>query len=182
MLDYKNRMDRIAYDKFMASYDEDNKGIEMYDSAMSAIVMIPTEDTSLKYYMSRTKTGMDNMALHANGQLDEATEKLAVIDYNVYLADKMQNHTPSADQHEKAKTMIRSMEATLEEMASDIRKTDNSFTIYKARNYLSFSGNHVRFIERIDLGTSLVLAVFLLCIAYTAVFMRYFVQKWDKMR
>jgi hypothetical protein len=27
MLDYKNRMDRLQYDKLIAAYEEDNKGI-----------------------------------------------------------------------------------------------------------------------------------------------------------
>ncbi len=42
ILNYKIRMDRLVYDKMMAAYDEDNKGIQLYDAAMSAIVMIPT--------------------------------------------------------------------------------------------------------------------------------------------
>ena len=76
MLNYKIRMDYLAYNKLMAAYDEDNRGIKMYDAAMSAVVMIPTQDQTMQYYMSRTKTGMDNMAIHADGQLAGAAERM----------------------------------------------------------------------------------------------------------
>ena len=180
MLDYKIRMDRLVYNKLMAAYNEDNKGIEMYDTAMSAIVMIPTEDSSLKYYMSRTKTGMDNMALHADGQLFGATERLSIIEYNAYLMQKMRSESPSAAQREKADAMIREMEASLEALASDIRMVDNSFTTYKARNFLSFRPSYMRFRDRIDITTSVISAMLIMCIAYTVLFLRYFFQKRDK--
>ena len=176
MLDYKIRMDRLLYNKLMAAYDEDNKGIEMYDTAMSAIVMIPTEDSSLKYYMSRTKTGMDNMALHADAQLFDATEKLSTIEYNAYLIEKLRTASPSAAQREKADAMIREMEASLETLASDIRMVDNSFTTYKARNYLSFRAGHTRFIDRIDLVGSVFGAVIIMGFAFIVVFLHYFLQ------
>ena len=180
MLDYKIRMDRLVYNKLMAAYDEDNKGIEMYDTAMSAIVMIPTEDSSLKYYMSRTKTGMDNMALHADGQLFGASERLSIIEYNAYLIEKMRNESPSTAQREKADAMIREMEASLEKLASDIRMMDNSYTTYKARNYLSFRTSYLRFMDRIDIFSSVFNAVLIIGFMFTAVFLNYFFHKRDK--
>lgn len=180
MLDYKIRMDRLTYDKLMAAYEEDNKGIKMYDVAMSAIVMIPTEDRSQKYYMSRTKTGMDNMALHADGQLYGATEKLQVIEYNAYLTDKMQANSPLASQRDKADAMIRQMETSLETLASDIRKIDKEYTSYKARNYLSFRSSFERFMDRIELTNSVFGAAVLFGMAFTAIFLRHFLKKTGK--
>ncbi len=178
-LDYKIRLDRLSYEQFMAAYEEDNKGIKMYDVAMSAIVMIPTEDKSNKYYMSRTKTGMDNMALHADGQLYAATEKLELIDYNTYLIEKVQSNSPTRAQREKADAMIRQMEGSLETIASDIRKVDKSFTSYKARNYLSFTNKSQSFIERLEPVNSLFSAGVLFVMMYTVVFLRHFSRKRD---
>ena len=180
MLDYKIRMDRILYDKFMAAYEEDNKGIKMYDVAMSAIVMIPTEDQSMKYYMSRTKTGMDNMALHADGQLYGATEKLEGIDYNKYLTEKMQTNAPQAALRQKADAMIKQIEDSLEKLASDIRRIDKSYTSYKARNYLSFRDSYQRFTDRIEPVNSVFGAVLLLGIAFTVTFFRQYFRRSDK--
>ena len=177
MLDYKIRMDRLLYNKLMAAYNEDNKGIQLYDSAMSAIVMIPTQDSSYKYYMSRTKTGMDNMALHADGQLAGATERMADIEYNTYLMNKMRAGDTRAAQREKADAMIRQMEASLEALASDIRTVDNAYTNYKARNYLSFRSTFMRFIYRIDVVSTVISTFILFVMTFTAVFLFYFIKK-----
>ncbi len=159
MLDYKIRMDRLEHDKLMAAYDEDNKGIEIYDTAMSAVVMIPTEDVTMRYYMSRTKTGMDNLALHADAQLAGATERTKEIEYKKYLIGKMQSGTPKAEQREKADAMIRQMTSTLDSLASDIRTVDSAFASYKARNYLSFHDEGARFLDRISPLQSVGIAV-----------------------
>lgn len=177
MLDYKIRMDRLIHNKLMASYDEDNKGIKLYDSAMSAIVMIPTEDSTSKYYMSRTKTGMDNMALHADGQLLGATERMKDIEYNTYLIEKMRSSNPQEAQRKKADEMIRQMEASLEELASDIRMVDNSYTSYKARNYLSFRNTYMRFLDRISLINSAIGTVVFFGVVFMLVFLYYFIKK-----
>ena len=172
MLEYKIRMDGLVYDKLMAAYDEDNRGIKMYDPAMSAIVMIPTEDVTMRYYMSRTKTGMDNMALHADGQLLGATERTKEIEYNSYLIGKMQDNTPMKAQREKADEMIRQLQATLESLAADIRKVDQSYTSYKARNYLSFQASHMRFLDRIAPAQAFGTALGLLLAAFVMVLLR----------
>ena len=172
MLDYKIRMDRLMYDKLIAAYDEDNKGIQMYDAAMSAIVMIPTQDRTMQYYMSRTKTGMDNMALDADAQLIGATERMEQIEYNTYLTAKMRANVSDQMQRQKADAMIREMTAALEKLASDIQTVDSSYTSSKARNYLSFSENDVGFAERIGLLPSFLGAVLILLIAFVCVFLR----------
>ena len=173
MLNYKIRMDRLMYDKLIAAYDEDIKGIQMYDAAMSAIVMIPTQDQSMKYYMSRTKTGMDNMALHADEQLTGATELMEQIEYNTYLTQKLRaGGSATAAQKQKADDMIAEMQASLEKLALDIQTADSSYTSVKARNYLGFSDSGIGFADRIGLVPSLCGAVLAVCAAYVCVFLR----------
>ncbi len=176
MLNYKIRMDRLMYDKLIAAYDEDNKGIQMYDAAMSAIVMIPTQDQTMKYYMSRTKTGMDNMALHADEQLAGATERMEQIEYNTYLTQKLKTNGSTRMQKEKADDMIRAAQTSLEKLASDIQTVDSSYTSAKARNYLSFSEEGIPFADRIGLLPSILAAAAILCAAYVCVFLHRFLS------
>ena len=171
MLAYKIRMDRLNYDKMIAAYDEDNRGIQMYDAAMSAVVMIPTQDQTMKYYMSRTKTGMDNMALHADGQLTGAAERMEQIEYNTYLTEKLGAGGSDKTQKEKAADMIRQVRASLEKLAADIQTVDSSYTSGKARDYLSFSEDGVRFTDKIGLGQSVLLAALILGAAFVCVFL-----------
>ncbi len=180
ILAYKIRMDRLMYNKLMAAYDEDNKGIQMYDAAMSAVVMIPTQDQTMQYYMSRTKTGMDNMALHADAQLAGAAERMEQIAYNTYLTEKLESTAFDQTKIEKANAMIREMEASLEKLAADIQAVDSAYTNAKARDYISFSDDGMGFAERAGLLRSLLCAALVLAAAFACVFLRIFLSGKEK--
>ena len=173
MLDYKIRMDRLACDQLMAAYEEDNQGIRMYDTAMSAVVMIPTQDQAMQFYMSRTKTGMDRMAVHADGQLQGAAERMERIEYSAYLMAKMNGNAPRAKQFEKVDAMIAQAEASLEKLAADIRMVDNSFASAKAHNYLSFRSVHTDLLDRLAPVASLLTAGILLVLLAACVFLKH---------
>ena len=180
ILNYKIRMDRLMYSKLMAAYDEDNRGIHMYDAAMSAVVMIPTQDQTMNYYMSRTKTGMDNLAKHADAQLTGATERMEQIAYNTYLTEKMEANVSDQSKTEKADGMILDVKAALDKLAADIQTVDSAYTSAKARNYISFSDASVGFANRIGLVPSLFCAVLALCAVFTLVFLRKYLSNKGK--
>ena len=177
MLNYKIHMDRLIYDKLIAAYDEDNKGIQIYDTAMSAVIMIPTQDQTMQFYMSRAKTGMDNMALHANTQLVGATERMEQIKYNTYLMEKLTTNDSDLAHKEKAYTLIREKQAILEKLAADIQTVDSSYTSAKARDYLSFSEDSAGFADRIGLLPSFLGTLFILLIAFICVSLRLFMSE-----
>ena len=181
MLDYKIRMDRLMHDKLMAGYDEDSKGIEIYDAAMSAVVMIPTKDNTKNYYMSRTKTGMDNMALHASQQLTGAMEYMEQIRYNGYLTEKLEANGSDPVKTGRADGMIGEIEASLEKLASDTKALDSAYTNTKARNYLGFSADDgAGLADRIGLAPALLYAALILFAAYTLVFLGIFLSDKEK--
>ena len=174
MLDYKIRMDRLMNNKMMAAYYEDNKGIKMYDAAMSAVVMIPTQDEQMQYYMSRTKTGMDNMVKHAQEQLTGTAERMERIEYNTYLTEKLKAGETNITKMEKADAMIREMEVSLDKIASDIQTVDSGYLNTKARNYISISSDSTGFAEQIGLVSSLLGAVLMLIVTFIGVSLRIF--------
>ncbi len=176
MLDHKIRMDSLIYDKMMAAYEEDIKGIQMYDEAMSAVVMIPTEDQTLQYYMSRTKTGMDNMAIHAEEQLTGTMERMEQIEYNAYLTEKLETNVPDQSKTEKTDAMILELEATLDKIASDIQAVDSAYSSAKARNYIGFSEDTTGFAEQIGLLPSLLCAALIMIAVFICVFLRGFLS------
>ena len=182
MLDYKIRMDRLAYNKLMAAYDEDNKGIKMYDAAMSSVVMIPTKDQTNNYYMSRTKTGMDEMAIHADAQLVGAAERMEQIEYNTYLTGKLETSAADQSKTEKANAMIKEMEASLNKLSSDIQALDSKYTNAKARNFIGFSENKVGLASKTGLWISLLCSVLILAAAFICVYLRMFISDKEKKR
>ena len=174
MLDYKIRMDSLMHNKMMAAYDEDNKGIKMYDAAMSAVVMIPTQDEQMQYYMSRTKTGMDNMVKHAQEQLTGTAERMEHIEYNTYLTEKLKAGTANKTKMKKADAMIREMEVSLDKIASDIQTVDSGYLNTKARNFISISSDSTGFAGQTGLVSSLLGAVLMLVVTFIGVSLRIF--------
>ncbi len=176
MLDYKIRMDSLIHNKIMAAYEEDYNGIQMYDAAMSAVVMIPTQDQKLQYYMSRTKTGMDNMVIHAQEQLTGSAELMEQIDYNSYLTKKLKTGISNRTKTEKADAMIQEMQTALDKIASDIQTMDSTYLSTKARNYIGFSEDNTGLAEQIGLLPSLLCAALIIIAAFTCVFLRLFLS------
>ena len=172
LLNYKIRMDSLMHNKMMAAYEEDNKGVQMYDAAMSSVVMIPTQDQKNQYYMSRTKTGMDNMVIHAQEQLAGTAERMEQIEYNTYLTEKLKANIPDQMKNEKADAMIREMAESLDKIASDIRVVDSGYLSTKGRNYIGFSDDITGFAEQIGLVPSFLSAVLILIAAFFCVFLR----------
>ena len=179
MLDYKIRMDSLMQNKMMASYDEDNKGVQMYDAAMSAVVMIPTQDEQMQYYMSRTKTGMDNMVKHAQEQLTGTEEYMEHIKYNTYLTGKLSAGEADLTKMEKADVMIKDMEVSLDKIASDIQTVDSGYLNTKARNFISISSDSTGFAEQIGLVSSLLGAVLMLIVTFFGISLRIFFSDKD---
>ena len=180
MLDYKIRMDSLMNNKLMAAYEEDNKGIQMYDTAMSAVVMIPTQDQTMQYYMSKTKTGMDAMAIHADEQLAGTAERMEQIEYNSYLMEKLAANGSDGTKMEKTDAMIREMEASLDKIASDIQAVDSAYSSTKGRNYIGFSDDSTGFAEQIGLVPSVLCAALILIAAFACVFLRIFLSGKEK--
>ena len=172
MLDYKIRMDSLKHNKMMAAYEEDNKGIQMYDAAMSAVVMIPTQDQKMQYYMSRTKTGMDNLVIHAQEQLTGTAERMEQIEYNSYLMEKLKTKISNRMKTQKATDMICEMEASLDKIASDVKIVDSAYLNAKGRNYISFSDDSIGFADQISLVPSLLCSMLILLVAFACVFLR----------
>ena len=113
----------------------------MYDAAMSAVVMIPTQDQKMQYYMSRTKTGMDNLIIHAQEQLTGSAELMEQIDYNSYLTKKLKTGISNRTKTEKADAMIQEMQTALDKIASDIQRVDSAYLSSKGRNYIGISND-----------------------------------------
>ena len=180
MLDYKIRMDSLAQNKMMAAYEEDNKGVQMYDAAMSAVVMIPTQDQKLQYYMSRTKTGMDNMVIHAQEQLAGTAELMEQIEYNSYLTEKLEGSAYQRTKMEKADAMIREMGASLDKIASDIQAVDSVYLSTKGRNYIRFSDDDTGFAGQIGMAPSLLFGAMILIVLLVCLFIRTLLSDKEK--
>ena len=64
-LTYQNTSTEFEKQKNLASFNSCNEIIEMYSTELTRIVLVPTKGADGKYYMSRTKVGIDELSILA---------------------------------------------------------------------------------------------------------------------
>lgn len=165
ILEYKNKIDDIAAQKEMAYYDANKNGISVYEKSMTSVVMIPTTDDMEEYYMSRTKTAMDNMARSADSSLQAATDYQSEIVDTSYVVEKMQTVTDDAGRLKEAQDMINKLESGINEISNRLFVLDKAYIKYKSQNYISFTYNNASFIQRINVKKTVMEAAAFMVIA-----------------
>ena len=135
-LSYKLKLDKKTYDTQMAYYDANNAGISQYDESMSAVVMIPTVDESNEFYMSKTKTALDELASSADTSLEEATSYNSEMENTKYLSTQIQSGTTDSDR--SIATSIQKIEDTLNEIEAKLSAVDKNYVRHKTQSYIQF--------------------------------------------
>ena len=136
---YGLRQATSIYDKFMIKYIANLNAIETYKLDQSAIVMIPTQDTSGEFYMSRTKTGIDYLSSTAVEFMDKAKNQAYLINLikllienstETYNSDNANNIIKNADE------MSDFMLTEINELENLIKTTDNDYIQLHQSNFL----------------------------------------------
>lgn len=128
-LDYEQMLLWKDYNSTMLRYDVRIAAIEAYDTIQSAVVMIPTIDTSGDFYMSKTRIGIDYLAEQANISMNQAKLVKRRIDNNdarLALAQSASSTTGRA-KLVRAERMIEEIKASLGELEQLIVKTDDDY-------------------------------------------------------
>ncbi len=112
-LNYHIRNIDIDRQKNEASYKLCNEAIQMYSEEMTRVVLVPTWDETGKYYMGRTKVGIDELSVMATTFSDYvASNEKEIMDHEL-VADKMSgasnNSHISATADELIETLYNSM-------------------------------------------------------------------------
>ena len=139
-LEYENFLKNIDYQKFMAEYQNRLHTIEIYDAALTAVVLIPTLDTQNNFYMSRTKVAIDYQATAAESANSNGNDTLAVIQKNEYAIRQMRSQTAnSSSSLATAQSMIQDMKQKLETLIETTKILNKEYVRYKTKNYLTIS-------------------------------------------
>lgn len=139
-LEYENFLKNIDYQKFMAEYQNRLHTIEIYDSALTAVVLIPTLDTQNNFYMSRTKVAIDYQATAAESANANGNDTLAVIQKNEYAIRQMRSQTANTPSSiATAQSMILDMKQKLETLIETTKILNKEYVRYKTKNYLTIS-------------------------------------------
>ncbi len=172
-LEHLNSLIEVSHSKRTAAYAIRNGIIKEYDGSMISTVLVPTEDLDMKYYMSKTQTGIDYLAVDANNDGTSASAFQKKISTNNSIINHMTSvGYNSPQQIEKIENMLTSLKKDLTDIAEIAKKTDNDYIVNESNNYLIQRVNEKGFIEKADIKSTLFftifawLVIFIICCKY----------------
>ena len=112
-LEYKNKDLDFDRQKSAASFDVCNKAISLYSEEMISIVLVPTWDKEGKYYMGRTKVGVDELSVKASEFSNDVVSSEKQIMDNNLIIEKMKNGTSSEESYKAADELVNTVYSDL---------------------------------------------------------------------
>ena len=141
-------MDRLSYhnknvdfdrQKNAASYDLCNQAIDMYSEEMTRIVLVPTWDQAGKYYMGRTKVGVDELSVMATDFSNYVASNEKEIMDNTLVIDKIAAGGEDAQLYEAADTLIDSIYKSLKAFETEAITAGREYSRHKMNQCVSVS-------------------------------------------
>ena len=164
--EYKNILLKKDYDKYMASYNVNLEAIDLYNSNMVSVVLVPTQDDEDNFYMSRTKIGVDYFATDASDYSKQASSVKQEMDENTYESVRVTAGTKEGTK--KADQMLASLETELQQLSAQAQGFFEKFLEPKRDGYIKIVYRTVSLKQALDIKGNMVPAVFLgLCVLVT---------------
>ena len=114
-LSYQNINTDFDRQKNSVSFDICNQAIDMYSEEMTRVVLVPTWDESGKYYMGRTKVGIDELSVMATTFSNNvASNEKEIMDNNLVIS-KMQESDNSETVISEADALIATIDKSIDE-------------------------------------------------------------------
>lgn len=165
--DKEGYIDRLSYQNTnidferrenKASFDTSNQAIAMYSPEMTRVVLVPTWDGAGKYYMGRTKVGIDELSVKATDFSDEvAANEKNIMDNNLIIA-KMQAVSGESWAKTSADELISSIDASLKNFTNEAIAAGREFSSYRMNQCIAVSISGVSLLN--ELKTLILFALF----------------------
>ena len=129
----------MRYDMRRQSSEIMNEALKIYDAHITGVAFIPSVDKNNQFYMSRTKTGLDNIVNKSYSDGVAAAELKKDIDADVDIINKYASaeDTPE-DVKETADKMISEICDYLSKISALAIQTDSDYISSKTNNYITF--------------------------------------------
>ena len=132
-LNYQNKNTDFDRRKNLISFNLCNDAIAMYSEEMTRIVLVPTWDKSGKYYMGRTKVGIDELSVMATGFSNNVASNEKNIMDNELIINKIKNSSNQKSAKVAADELILSIDKSIDDFANE--------AVAAGREYLSHTMN-----------------------------------------
>lgn len=173
-LSYQNENTNFDKRKNAASFDLCNAAIDMYAEEMTRIVLVPTWDGSGKYYMGRTKVGIDELSVMATAFSDKVASTNKEMMDNKLVIEKMQGAAQNDAVSAQADEMIATIDQSIDAFTAEAIKAGREYSNYTMNQCIAVSISDAPLMS--ELKTVAVFAV----LAYGAFVLRSVSKKFPK--
>ena len=147
------------------------KILDDYNNRMASSVLIPTYDSEGAFYMARTKIGIDDLALQADGFLSSAVDSQKSISTNDSKIAALREGTTTSEL-QTAQSMVDNITRQLTDIVSSTRALDADCYAQRISSYLVFSSPAVSRLSRYHVQSSVMLAAAVCVVWYLAAVVR----------
>lgn len=138
-LSYQNKNVDFDRQKNDASYQICNQAIDMYSEEMTRVVLVPTWDKEGKYYMGRTKVGIDELSVMAtNFSNNVASNEKEIMDNNLVI-EKISPVTPNEEIFTSTDALIDSVYENIKGFEKEAIKAGREYSSHKMNQCIAVS-------------------------------------------
>jgi hypothetical protein len=146
--DKSSYIDRLAYQNKNTDFDKQknyvsfnlcNKAIDMYSEEMTRVVLVPTWDGSGKYYMGRTKVGVDELSVLATGFSNSVASNNKEIMDNELIINKIKSANTNASANAQADALIESIDKSIDNFTAEAIKAGREYSNYTMNQCIAVS-------------------------------------------
>lgn len=175
-LSYHNKNTDFTMQKNMASFDLCNEAVNIYAEEMTRVVLVPTWDGSGKYYMGRTKVGVDELSVLATSFSDRVASNNKEIMNNELIITKMNEADDDGTVKAEVDALIASIDQSIDNFTKEAIELGREYAGHQMNQCIAVSIYGVSLLS--ELKTIFVFA----CFAYVAAILRSVSKKYPKVK
>ena len=138
-LSYQNKNTDFDRQKNKVSFDICNQAIDMYSEEMTRIVLVPTWDESGKYYMGRTKVGIDELSVMATTFSNNvASNEKEIMDNNLVIG-KMKGSSGNTSASAEADALVASIDKSIDDFTNEAITAGREYSNYRMNQCIAVS-------------------------------------------
>ena len=138
-LSYQNKNTDFDRQKNKVSFDICNQAIDIYSEEMTRVVLVPTWDESGKYYMGRTKVGIDELSVMATTFSNNvASNEKEIMDNNLVI-EKMQSASGNTSANAQADALIIAIDKRIDDFTNEAITAGREYSNYRMNQCIAVS-------------------------------------------
>ena len=173
-LSYQNTNTDFDRQKNKVSFDICNQAIDMYSEEMTRVVLVPTWDEGGKYYMGRTKVGIDELSVMATTFSNNvASNEKEIMDNNLVIG-KMKGSSGNTSANAEADALIATIDKSIDDFTNEAITAGREYSNYRMNQCIAVS------ISGTSLFSELKTIIIFMMLAYIAAYVFTVSKKFPK--